>query len=251
MQHAELLMEMAGIRIDGRRPQDIRRLCHNFISMNSDGGLYLEQGLNKVLVQIHGPQEARKKSSIEQSNDKCNAVCRLLQAPFSGTEWKKRRIGDKRIVEMENTLNQIVNEIIILDNYPRSDIVIVITVLETDGSLLCCIVNAISLALMEAGICMVEMMVACSVGFVRGPELCLDLNRMESSSGGAFMPVVMKSRSEEVLFLQLDSRLSVKDLRSALEVATIGCKKVKKYLEEAIRERNAATLTNSNNQMMI
>jgi len=63
----------------------------------------------------------------------CTAVCRLVQAPFSGTEWKKRRTGDKRIVEMENILNQIVNEIIILDVYPRSEIVIVITVLETDG----------------------------------------------------------------------------------------------------------------------
>jgi len=72
------------------------------------------------------------------------------------------------------------------------------------------------------------------------------------------MPVVMKSRSEEVVFLQLDSRLSVKDLRSALEVAIIGCKKVKKHLEEAIRERNATcnnfkditTIINSSSRMM-
>ena len=51
-------------------------------------------------------------------------------------------------------------------------------------SLLCCIVNAISLALMEAGISMSDMMVACSVGIVRGPDLCLDLSQLESSSGG-------------------------------------------------------------------
>lgn len=34
---------------------------------------------------------------------------------------------------MENTLDQIVNEIIVLEVYPRSEIVIVVTVFESDG----------------------------------------------------------------------------------------------------------------------
>lgn len=43
-------------------------------------------------------------------------------------------MGDKRIVEMESSLNQILNEFIVLDVYPRSEIVVVITIFETDGS---------------------------------------------------------------------------------------------------------------------
>ena len=60
----------------------------------------------------------------------------MLLAPFSGTERKKRRIGDKRIAELENILDEIVNEIIVLEIYPRSEIIVAITVFETDGYLL-------------------------------------------------------------------------------------------------------------------
>ena len=62
-----------------------------------------------------------------------NAACRLLLAPFNGTERKKRRIGDKRVSELERILDEIVNEIIVLEIYPRSEILVAITVFETDG----------------------------------------------------------------------------------------------------------------------
>ena len=56
------------------------------------------------------------------------------------------------------------------------------------------------------------------------------------------MPVVMKAHSEEVIFLQLDSRLSLSALQSALETVKVGCRKVRKYLEEAIRDRMTQTI---------
>ena len=64
------------------------------------------------------------------------------------------------------------------------------------------------------------------------------------------MPVVMKARSEEIIFLQLDSRLSLNLLDSALISAKEGCKKVRQYLEAAIRDsmqQQHAALTNELN----
>ena len=52
----------------------------------------------------------------------------------------------------------------------------------------------------------------------------------------ALMPVVMKARSEEIIFLQLDSRLPLNLLNSALVSAKDGCKKVRQYLDAAIRD---------------
>ena len=58
MQHAEVLLELAGIRVDGRRPLELReiKIRPHVNSDEGDGTAYLEQGLNKVLITIHGPQ---------------------------------------------------------------------------------------------------------------------------------------------------------------------------------------------------
>ena len=98
-----------------------------------------------------------------------------------------------------------------------------------------CIVNALCLALMDAGIAMFDMMAACTVGFVKN-EFCLDLSQMEQNAGGAYIPMVIKARSEEIIFMQLDSRLSLDKLEEAMLKGVQGCKQMKKYLEGAIRK---------------
>lgn len=136
-------------------------------------------------------------------------------------------------------MKQVVDEIVMLEIYPRSEINIVVHVLESDGSLICCIINAISLALMEAGIAMSDIVVACSAGFVQ-KELCVDLTLVEQNAGGAYLPIVMKARSEEIVHMQLDCRLSLDLLDEAMQKSLVGCRQVKTYIEAAIRKRMAS-----------
>lgn len=122
-----------------------------------------------------------------------------------------------------------------LELYPRSEINITVHVLEADGSIICTIINAITLALMDAGIAMSDMVTACSVGHVRG-QFCADVNQVEQNSGGAFIPLAMKARSEDIIFLQLDSKISVNNLEEAMTVAVDGCRVMKTYLEKAMQK---------------
>ena len=90
MQNADILA-LAGLRLDGRRPGDIRTLKHKLAFVpTADGSAYLEQGFNKVTVMVHGPQEPKKRLN-DQNGDKCNVVCRISYSPYSGSEWKQRR----------------------------------------------------------------------------------------------------------------------------------------------------------------
>ena len=74
MQHADILA-IAGLRVDGRRENDIRSIRHKLgVSQNADGSCYFEQGLNKVLVLVHGPQEPQRKSG-DQTIDKVLIFC--------------------------------------------------------------------------------------------------------------------------------------------------------------------------------
>jgi exosome complex component RRP41 len=63
MQNYEIL-SLAGLRLDGRKHDEIRSLEHRIgLVPNVDGSAYMEHGLNKVLVVILGPQEPRKRST--------------------------------------------------------------------------------------------------------------------------------------------------------------------------------------------
>jgi exosome complex component RRP41 len=132
MQHADILA-IAGLRIDGRRSSDIRRL--NFkvgVMKSADGSAYFEQGLNKVLVIVNGPQEPLRRTG-DQSNTLGSLNCKLINAPFSGTDRKKKRSGDRKTQEMETIIRQTFESVIMLDLYARSEISIVIHILESDG----------------------------------------------------------------------------------------------------------------------
>ena len=131
MQTAELL-QIAGLRADGRRFHELRRMRHKIsLIPTADGSAYLEQGLNKVVVIINGPQEPRK--SLEQPNDVGSISIHLAMAAFSGTDWRRRRVNDKRSLEIESILRQTFEGTVMLNLYPRSEINISVHVLESDG----------------------------------------------------------------------------------------------------------------------
>jgi exosome complex component RRP41 len=130
MQHADILA-IAGLRVDGRRDSDIRQIKMNIGLMKSaDGSAYFEQGLNKVLVIVQGPQEPVRR---ENAVDIGTLTCKLVNAPFSGTDRKRRRTGDRKTAEMETIIKQTFQSVISLDLYPRSEISIVVHILEADG----------------------------------------------------------------------------------------------------------------------
>ena len=64
----------AGLRRDGRRPRETRRLMYQFGALGDcDGSAYLEQGCNKVLVAVHGPRACEKRSAAQF--DRATVTC--------------------------------------------------------------------------------------------------------------------------------------------------------------------------------
>ena len=89
MQNLDILA-LAGLRLDGRKYDDIRRIKLKVgVVNNADGSVYYEQGLNKVLITVHGPQEPIRKKGNDISIDKGSIEVNLHNAPYSGVERKK------------------------------------------------------------------------------------------------------------------------------------------------------------------
>lgn len=52
------LLSSQGLRLDGRRPNELRRIrCKLGVFTQSDGSAYLEQGNTKVLAAVYGPHQ--------------------------------------------------------------------------------------------------------------------------------------------------------------------------------------------------
>ena len=233
MQASDILA-LAGLRVDGRRSNELRQLkLKTGIIQSSDGSSYFEQGLNKVLAIVHGPHEPPRRGDATTERGSLN--CRLVIAPFSGTDRKRRRPGERRTVELEAIIKQTFESVVMLDLYPRSEINLVIHVMEADGSLICTILNAVCMALMDAGIMTSDMITACSAGVIK-QNVCQDLNQVEQNSGGAYLPIAVKSRSQEIVYMQLDSRLSVDRLEEAMQFAIQGCTKLRSTMQDHIKQ---------------
>ncbi|TRO46255.1 exosome complex exonuclease Rrp41, partial [Candidatus Bathyarchaeota archaeon] len=63
----ETLVDKKGIRLDGRKLDELRSVKMEVgVLPNADGSAYLEQGRNKVLVGVYGPKEAHPRHIAQQ-----------------------------------------------------------------------------------------------------------------------------------------------------------------------------------------
>ena len=69
-------------------------------------------------------------------------------------------------MEIALALRQIFEAVILTNLFPRSQINISVQILQADGGNLCTAINVACLALLDAGIPMKDMVVACSAGFL-------------------------------------------------------------------------------------
>ncbi len=55
---------LQGLRVDGRRPPELRKFkCQMGKCQQADGSAYLEQGNTKVIATVYGPHDVRYRST--------------------------------------------------------------------------------------------------------------------------------------------------------------------------------------------
>lgn len=165
-------------------------------------------------------------------------------APFAPSS--DRRIAnprtDRRLVEHSHLLKRAMEAALLLHLYPKSRIEVVVWILADDGGRLCAAINATTLALVDAGIPMKDLVCACSAGGNGDDNVLVDLNRREESSQGGqpavYLPCAMLPQRGTVVLAECEARLpSLSTLERVLDAAMEGCRAVFDILQAAIRER--------------
>lgn len=158
--------------------------------------------------------------------------------------------------ENDYTTADIDAAIILLHLYPKCKISVTVMVLADDGGLLEAAINASTLALIDAGIPLKDMVCACSAGRWNAggsDTIVVDLNRREiqtatglgGGGGGCsdtiYLPVATMPQRGTIVLSQCESRLSggAEAFAQVLDAAMVGCQMVMDVMAAAVRERGA------------
>ncbi len=165
---------MSGLRVDGRRPAEVRRLRSELgggvVVPGADGSAIVEQGNTKVLAAVYGPREGARFSDAEA--DRAVITVDFSIAPYATSERRKRRgKTDRKLLEAAASLRQSFEAAVLTKLYPRSEISVRVLVLQSDGGALAAALNAGTLALMDAGVGMRDFVVACSLAYIQRTAL--------------------------------------------------------------------------------
>ena len=228
------------IREDGRKYNELRPIkIEAGVLERADGSAYLEVGGNKILVAVYGPRESYIRRLLEPNTGVIS--CRYNIAPFS-VDDRKRPGPDRRSSEISKITADALRPALMLENYPRSMVDIYIEVIEAEGGTRCAGITAASVALVDAGIPMKDIVVGCAAGKVND-EIILDLSEVEDKEGQADVPIAMMPRTGEITLLQSDGDLSQEEFEEAINLAMEGCRKVNEIQKEALMKKYSAEMS--------
>lgn len=148
----------------------------------------------------------------------------------------------RRILEIGSTIKSTFEPVVQTTLYPRSQIDVYITVLQQDGGLLQACINGTTLALINAGIPMVDFVCAVTGG-VQSTSPLLDLTTLEENDV-PHITVAMMPKTGKVALVTMETRLHVDRFEEIFRLAGEAGKVLHREMKNAVMGR-ASTLINA------
>lgn len=232
------LLFIGDIRIDGRKPNEIRELDINMeIIKDSNGSAMISMGETKVIAWINGPKEGRGKSFENKGTLKCI----FSIASFASLQRKKDYKRDNKMREFSKTLKDLFEQVVVLEFYQKSEIVINVLVIQSDGSYKSAAINAVTLALIDAGILIKDTVIGMSVAQYSsennsGINVLYDIQLQEEKEGIPLLNVAYLPHSKKFIFLELLNAKTPYDqsdilMKEAEKASTILFETIEKFLK--------------------
>lgn len=224
-----------GLRLDGRRPKELRQLKAQLDVLSSaDGSALFEMGNTKVLAAVFGPKPCTNRG--DEDEKRAVIKCEYAMAAFSTGERRRRGKSDRRATEITKAIRNTLEQTILTELMPRSQIDIYVQVLQADGGTRCACINAAFLALAAAAVPMRDIVASCAAGYLESTAL-LDLNYMEDSGGGPDVALAIHPNFDsKVVLLQQDNRVGIETFEEVMELAVAGCRAVAEFMRGQLLE---------------
>jgi exosome complex component RRP41 len=223
-----------GKRTDGRDFNEMRPFTIKAnVLKNAEGSCYVEWGNNRILAAVYGPREVMPRHMMEP--DRAIIKCRYAMAPFSSLSDHGRTGPNRRAIEISKVIKEVFENVVVLREYPASEIDIFIEVLQGDGGTRAAGITAAAVALANAGIQMRDLPYAVSVGRI-GEHIAIDFNMIEDNFSDSDMPMAIAPRNGEILLLQMDGGLTREQVSKGIQMAIDAGKQISEAQRNALKE---------------
>ncbi|PIA29250.1 hypothetical protein AQUCO_06100041v1 [Aquilegia coerulea] len=221
-------MEVA--RVDGRTLNQLRPLtCSRNVLNRAHGSARWSQGDTIVLAAVYGPKAGTRKDENPEK-----ASVEVIWKPKSGLIGKEER-------ECEMILRRTLQSICLRTVNPNTTTSIILQVINDDGSLLPCAINAATAALVDAGIPLKHLAVAIACGIEERGSVLLDPTKLEEQKMDAFSCLVFPN---SVLSIRPEASPQVEGEKTEHGIITSvnrGVMSVDSYLQCLERGRSASS----------
>ncbi|CAD8134966.1 unnamed protein product [Paramecium octaurelia] len=213
-------------RQDGRKLQQMRNIEFKLaIDLSVDGSCLYKQGLTEVICLVQGPR-AKTQSEL--------LLIEYSVSPFSNIESKRSSKFDKDYSMFAENLKESFENLIILDENGKSEISISVCVIQNDGSSKSAVFNAITLALLDAGVSMKDFLVSVTVGLDQG-NLIVDLTQEESKTAQGELTISYQSRKQKIDFYELKTlKLQQQEMDQLSKLAVQKADEIYQWMKEEI-----------------
>lgn len=227
--------EFTGLRQDGRRPGDMRYIEASIsVIPGCTGSAVMKMGQTEVIAQIFGPSE--RKGGDKDSAEICVSLefADFAKAPHVADTSKARRSRESEVIIKRTFESGIRREL-----YPSSKIDIYVTIVQDDGGCLSAAINAVTLALIDAGIPMYDFVVSLTTAWI-ADDAFLDTGRLESSNRFPVLELAVFPNSGQIVSMNLSSRITPEATKKLTDLAIHGCVELHKRLASIVRSGSEA-----------
>ncbi|XP_046859249.1 exosome complex component MTR3-like [Xenia sp. Carnegie-2017] len=229
-----------GLRQDGRSTDEIRKF---FVRANAvtqaKGSAYIETGKTKVICSVYGPRESLRRQEFRM---KGKLTCEIKYAPFSCKTRRSPVMGQDE-KDLSNIIKQAFEPSIMMEMFPKAQIDLYIVVLENDGNVLSAAINCATVAFVEAGIEMYDLVIASSLvqsiqGSLLDPILFEEKHQeTQSIMTVAFLPVL-----NQISLLNMNGELSLTQTNQAIQSCIEGCARIYPVICQCIVQHTKRTI---------
>ena len=225
---------IGGKRHDGRAFDEMRPLkIQASVLKNAEGSAFVQHGNNKVLAAVYGPREVNPRHLMNP--EKAIIKCRYAMAPFSSLEEHNRSGPNRRAIEISKVIKEVFENVVMLEEFPGSQIDIYIEILQSDGGTRAAGITAAAVALASAGIPMRDIVYGISAGRI-DDNIVIDLDMVEDNYSDSDMPMAISPRNNEILLLQMDGSMTTKQVSQAVDMIMASGKKIAELQRAALRD---------------
>ena len=224
-------------RGDGRKIDECRPMIAKVgVVPNAEGSAMFSFGNTIAIAAVYGPKEMHPKHMENRKKGVLRCTYNMLS--FSVTD-RIRPGQNKRGQEISKVTEWALAPVVMIDNFPSTVVDVHIYILQANASTRCAGINAAAMALAHAGVPMKDLVTSVSIGKL-DKQLVVDLNKdeedWEEGEGATDIPFTMTSTGSDITHVQLDGKISTKQLKEAAELAKKSIKDIYEVQKKALKE---------------